>query len=87
MKSLRVTKIVKKKKKKKKNEDVWGELRAKKCFQRQPSINYLRLTLGFMSNSTLWEKFNFVFYQFFASIYKMLILAGRLGTRLSFYKV
>ena len=40
-----------------------------------------------MLNSKLQEKFNFLFQEFFASINKISILAGRLGTRLSFYEV
>ena len=38
-------------------------------------------------NSGLREKFNFVFSRVFASINKIFILAGGLGTRLLFYKV
>ena len=40
-----------------------------------------------MWNSTQLEKFDFIFEDFSASINKTLILAGRLGTRLSFYEV
>ena len=41
-----------------------------------------------MWNSALWEKFNlYVFQEFFASISKIFILAGALGTGLSFHGV
>ena len=48
-------------------------------------IKCLRLTLVFMCNSALRGKF--ILYVIFASINKIFILARRLGTRLSFYKV
>ena len=48
---------------------------------------YLRLTLVFMWNSALREKFNCYFWDIFATINKIFILAGRLGTSLSFYGV
>ena len=44
MKGLRVTKIVKEIR----FVGVWGELEAKKCFQRQSFTKYLRLTLVFV---------------------------------------
>ena len=44
VKSLIVTKIVREIK----FEEVWGELEAKKCFQKQSFTKYLRLTLVFM---------------------------------------
>ena len=44
MKGLRVTKIVKEVM----FEGVWGEVKSKKCFQRQSFKEYLRLTLVFM---------------------------------------
>ena len=54
----------------------------------QPFAKYLRLTLISMWNSALQEKFLIsVFQEFFTSIDKIFILAGRLGTRLSCYKV
>ena len=53
----------------------------------QPFTKYLRLTLVFLWNSALREKFNFCFSRVFASIDKISILAGRLGARLSFYEV
>ena len=57
VKVLRVTKVVKKIK----FEGIWGELEAKKGFQRQSFTQYLRLTLLFMWNISLWEKFNCYF--------------------------
>ena len=48
----------------------------------QPFTKFLRLTLLSMWNSALREKFNFCF-----SSVKIFILAGGLGTRLSFYGV
>ena len=47
MKGLRVTKNVKAVK----FEDLWGELKLKKNFERQYLTNYLRLTLVSMRNS------------------------------------
>ena len=46
----------------------------------------MRLTLVLMWNSTQREKC-FFFQEFSSSINKTFILAGRLGTRLSFYEV
>ena len=53
----------------------------------QPFTKYLRLTPVSMWNSALQEKFNICLSRGFASIDKTFILAGRLGTRLSFYEV
>ena len=52
----------------------------------QSFTKYLRLTLVFMRNSALREKVNFCFSRVFASVNKMFILAGRLGTTLLFYQ-
>ena len=51
----------------------------------QPFHKYLRLTLVSIWNSALRKKFNFCFSIVFASIDKIFILAGRLGTKLLFY--
>ena len=61
VKDLKVTKIVKNFK----FENVWGQLEAKNCFQRQAFTKYLKVTLVFMRNSALREKFNFCFSRFF----------------------
>ena len=53
----------------------------------QPFAKYLRRTLVFMRNSALREKLSSIFQEFFASISKISILAGRLGTGLSSYGV
>ena len=53
----------------------------------QSFTKYLRLILVFMWNNAQREKFNFFFQEFFASFDKTFILAGGLGTRLSFYEV
>ena len=53
----------------------------------QPFAKYLRRTLVFMRNSALREKLSSIFREFFASISKISILAGRLGTGLSSYGV
>ena len=55
------------------------------CLNLQPFTKYLILTLAAIWNSALREKFNFNFKQFYASINKIFILGGRLGTRLKFY--
>ena len=47
----------------------------------------LTLTLVFMWNSALQKSLISVFQEFFACINKIYILAGRLGTRLSFYEI
>ena len=41
--------------------EVWSEVEAKKCFQRQSFTKYLRLALVFTGNSALREKFNVCF--------------------------
>ena len=46
-------------------EAVWGKLKAKKYFQRQPLKTYLRLTLVSMLNIALREKFYFCFSRIF----------------------
>ena len=56
------------------------QLRSKNCFQRQSWTKYLRLTLVFMRNSALQEKFN-CFSGVFANVNKILKLGGELGTR------
>ena len=58
MKGLRVTKFVKKIK----FGGIWGEIEAKKCFQRKTFTKYLRLTLVLIS----------VFQEFFAHFPKFL---------------
>ena len=85
MKSLRVTKTVKEIK----LERAWDKLEEKYCFQKQAFPKYLRLTLVFMQNSALQENFNFwvSLEEFFASINKIFISAGRLNTTLLFYEV
>ena len=82
LKGLRVTKIVQEIK----FEEVSGELEAKACFHGLSFTKYSRLTLVSTWNSALRVKFNFCFTEFFASIYKIFILAGRLDIRLSFYE-
>ena len=58
-------------------EVVWGELEAKKYFQRQSFSKYLRKFL-----------FLFLFFKsFFASINRIFIFTGGLGTKLSFDEV
>ena len=54
MKGLRGAKIVKEIK----FEGIWGELESKKGFQRQSVTKYLRITLAFMLNGALLERFN-----------------------------
>ena len=51
-------------------------------FQTQTVTKYLRLALDLRWNSPLWEKL-----LLFASINRIFIFAGRLGTSPSFYKV
>ena len=48
---------------------------------------YLELALVFVWNSALRDRFNFSFQEFFVTIGKIFILAGRLGAGLSFYKI
>ena len=47
------------------HEGDWGELEAKKYFQRQPWTNYLTQTLVFMGNSAPRGKFDFYFSRVF----------------------
>ena len=61
LKNLIVSKIVQKIK----FEGDRGELEAKACFQRQSWTKYIRQTLVFMRNSTIWENFNFYLSAFF----------------------
>ena len=61
LKNLLVSKIVQKIK----FEGDRGELEAKTCFQRQSWARYIRQTLVFMRNSTIWENFNFYLSAFF----------------------
>ena len=63
------------------------ERQRQKSLQRQSFSKYLTLFLVFMWNSALWEKLNLFFSTVFAIINKILILAGGLGNRLSFYEV
>ena len=83
MKGITVTKIVKEIN----FGEVWGELKAQTCFQRQAFIRCLRLTLAFMRNGVLREKFNFCFSGLFASISKVCIWVGGLGAGLSLFEV
>ena len=53
----------------------------------QSFTRYLWLTLDFVGNGALWENFSFSFSRCFAGIGLILILAGGLGTRLSFCEV
>ena len=53
----------------------------------QSATKYLRLTVAFTRNNAPQEKFNRYFWDFFASINKIFILAGGMGTSLSFYAV
>ena len=53
MKGVRVTKIVKEIK----FEGVWGELESKGRFKRQSVTKYLKVTLVFMEDGALWERF------------------------------
>ena len=48
---------------------------------------YLGLALVFVWNSALRDRFNFSFQEFFVTIGKIFILAGRLGAGLSFYRI
>ena len=78
MKGLRVTKIVKEIK----FEGVWGELEAKKCFQRQSFPKYWRQTLFWHKIAKYKKVLISMFRQLFASINKIFILGRRLSTRL-----
>ena len=68
-------------------EGIWGKLEAKECFKRQSFTKYSRLTLNFMWNNAILEKFNFYFWRGFPSTNKIFNLAGGLGTGLSLYGV
>ena len=68
-------------------EVVWDKVGSRKVFQRQSVTKYLRLTLVFMKNSTLREKFNCFFPEYFASTGKIFLLPGGLESRLSFSEV
>ena len=59
---------------------VWGELESKEIFQ------YLRLQFSCQIVHNVKSLIS-VFQEFSTSINKTFILAGRLGTRLSFYEV
>ena len=72
MKGLRVTKIVKEIK----FGEIWGELEAKKCLQRQSFTKYLRLALASMSHSALRKKFNFCFSRAFLLVLKFSFCQG-----------
>ena len=78
MKCLQVTKIVKEIK----SGGVWDKLEAKECFRRQSFTKYLTWEIGHYGKSL-----TFVFEVLFASSKKILILVGRLVTRLSLYEV
>ena len=66
-------------------EWVWCELESKKCFQRQSVKKYLKLTLVLIVH--YGKSLIAIFQDFFTSINKTFIFAGRMGARLSFYKV
>ena len=53
----------------------------------QSFTKYLRQTLVFMWNGAQAKSIISIFQEIFASIKKIYILAGRLGTRISFYEV
>ena len=53
----------------------------------QSFTKYLRLTLVFMWNGAQAKSIISIFQEIFAGVKKIYILAGRLGTRLSFYEV
>ena len=61
MKGFRVTKFAKEIK----SEGFSGKFESKKGFQRQTVTKYLRLTLVFMSNSALRERFKCYFSEVF----------------------
>ena len=83
MKGLIVTKIVTEIK----FEEVRGELESKKLFQRQSFTKYLKPT-QFSCEIVHYEKSLIsLFEEFFASINKIFILAGQVGTRTSFLEV
>ena len=64
MRDIRVTKILIEIR----FEGVRGELELKKSFQRQSFTRYLRLTLVFVADSALREKFYICFQELFAYI-------------------
>ena len=68
--------------KKTKFEGVWGDLEKEKCFQRQSSTKYLKLTL-FPCEIVHYGKILIsVFQELFSSLKEIFILGFRLGTRL-----
>ena len=69
MKGIRFTEILKEIR----LEGVRGELESKKSFQRQSFTRYLRLTLVFVADSALREKFYICFQELFACINKILL--------------
>ena len=73
------------------NLGVFGHIPAysdiSRHIQPQSFTKCLILTLLIMWNSVLRQKFNICFSRAFASIDKIFILAGRVGTRLSFHEV
>ena len=81
MKILKVTKIVKELKFK----GVWGRIRIKKKFPETKSHKILENSSRFHVEEHATGSLISVFQEFSASINKKFILAGRLGTRLSFY--
>ena len=50
---------------------VWDEMEPKNIYQSQSFKKYLRLTLVSMLKSTLREKLNFCFQEFFGIIHKI----------------
>ena len=72
VKGFRVTKIVKEIK----SEGVWGKLKAKNSFYRQPFTKYLRLTQIPCEIALYGKSLISVFQEVFASINKVFILAG-----------
>ena len=56
-------------------------------FNLQSFTKYLKQTLGFMRNSTLWEKFTLLFKEIFTSADQRFISSGGLRTRQLFYEV
>ena len=51
-------------------EGVWDKLGSRKILQRETVTKYLRLTLVFIKNNTLLEKFNCYFLGFFCYYYQ-----------------
>ena len=56
-------------------------------FNLQSFTKYLKQTLGFMRNNTLWEKFTLLFKEIFNSADQRFISSGGLSTRQLFYEV